>query len=54
VNFAGSRAEGLENEKTGSVWGEPGSAAMTGPLDPGVSDQELDGARRLGDRIAGW
>ena len=30
------------NEKTGSVWGEPGSAAMTGPLDPGVSEQELD------------
>jgi NAD(P)H dehydrogenase (quinone) len=42
-----------ENEKTGSVWGEPGSAAMTGPLDPGVSDQELDSARRLGVRIAG-
>jgi NAD(P)H dehydrogenase (quinone) len=41
------------NEKTGSVWGEPGSAAMTGPLDPGVSQQELDGARRLGERIAG-
>lgn len=40
------------NEKTGSVWGEAGSAAMTGPLDPGVSDQELDAARRLGDRIA--
>jgi NAD(P)H dehydrogenase (quinone) len=41
------------NEKTGSVWGEPGSAAMTGPLDPGVSEQELDSARRLGERIAG-
>jgi NAD(P)H dehydrogenase (quinone) len=41
------------NEKTGSVWGEPGSSAMTGPLDPGVSEQELDGARRLGERIAG-
>lgn len=40
------------NEKTGSVWGELGSAAMTGPLDPGVSEQELDAARRLGDRIA--
>ena len=40
------------NEKTGSVWGEPGSAAMTGPLDPGVSEQELDSARRLGERIA--
>jgi NAD(P)H dehydrogenase (quinone) len=42
-----------QNEKTGSMWGEPGSAAMTGPLDPGVSDQELDSARRLGERIAG-
>jgi multimeric flavodoxin WrbA len=40
------------NEKTGSVWGEPGSSAMTGPLDPGVSEQELDSARRLGERIA--
>ncbi len=42
-----------QNEKTGSVWGEPGSSAMTGPLDPGVSEQELDSARRLGTRIAG-
>ena len=41
-----------QNEKTGSVWGEPGSAAMTGPLDPGVSEQDLDSARRLGERIA--
>jgi NAD(P)H dehydrogenase (quinone) len=40
------------NPKTGSTWGEPGAAAMTGPLDPGVSEQELDGARRLGERIA--
>lgn len=40
------------NDKTGSVWGEPGSSAMTGPLDPGVSEQELDAARRLGKRIA--
>jgi len=42
-----------QNEQTGSVWGEPGSSAMTGPLDPGVSEQELDSARRLGERIAG-
>ena len=42
-----------QNEKTGSVWGEPGSSAMTGPLDLGVSEQELDSARRLGERIAG-
>ena len=41
-----------ENPKTGSVWAEVGAAAMTGPLDPGVSEAELDGARRLGERIA--
>ncbi len=41
-----------QNEKTGSVWGEPGAAAMTGPLDPGVGGGELDSARRLGQRIA--
>jgi NAD(P)H dehydrogenase (quinone) len=34
------------------IWGEPGAAAMTGPLDPGVSEMELDSARRLGDRLA--
>jgi len=34
------------------IWGEPGASAMTGPLDPGVSDVELDGARRLGERLA--
>lgn len=40
------------NEKTGSVWGEIGAAAMTGPLDAGVSEGELDSARRLGERVA--
>lgn len=40
------------NEQTGSVWGEVGAAAMTGPLDPGVSEGELDSARRLGERVA--
>ena len=40
------------NETTGSIWGESGAAAITGPLDPGVSAKELDGARRLGARIA--
>mgnify|MGYP001772740852 FL=1 len=25
---------------------------MTGPIDPGVGEAELDAARRLGDRIA--
>lgn len=34
------------------IWGEVGSSAMTGPLDPGVGDHELDAARRLGERIA--
>ncbi|MGA2865787.1 MAG: NAD(P)H-dependent oxidoreductase [Verrucomicrobiota bacterium] len=41
------------NEKTGSIWGESGAAAITGPLDPGVGQGELDGARRLGERVAG-
>lgn len=41
-----------ENPTTGSVWGEVGAAAMTGPLDPGVGEQELDSAHRLGERIA--
>ncbi|HLB74253.1 MAG TPA: beta-propeller fold lactonase family protein, partial [Sedimentisphaerales bacterium] len=40
------------NEKTGSIWGEPGAAAVTGPLDPGISEQEQDAARNLGQRIA--
>jgi len=40
------------NEKTGSIWGEPGAAAVTGPLDPGVNEQEQDAARKLGQRIA--
>jgi 6-phosphogluconolactonase len=39
------------NEKTGSIWAEPGAAAITGPLDPGVGEGELDGARRLGGRV---
>lgn len=40
------------NEVTGSIWGESGAAAITGPLDPGVSEDELDGGRRLGERVA--
>jgi len=40
------------NDKTGSIWGEVGATAMTGPLDPGVGEGELDGARRLGERVA--
>jgi NAD(P)H dehydrogenase (quinone) len=33
-------------------WGEMGATAMTGPLDPGVSEKERDAARRLGERVA--
>ncbi len=33
-------------------WGEIGATAMTGPLDPGVGDGEVDAARRLGERVA--
>jgi NAD(P)H dehydrogenase (quinone) len=40
------------NEKTGSVWGELGAGAMTGPIDPGVGDAELDSARCVGERVA--
>lgn len=41
-----------QNDKTGSIWGEVGSGAMTGPLDPGVGQGELDSAHRLGERVA--
>jgi NAD(P)H dehydrogenase (quinone) len=34
------------------IWAELGATAITGPLDPGVSEDELDGARRLGRRVA--
>ena len=34
------------------IWGEAGASAMTGPLDPGVSEKELDAACRLGHRLA--
>lgn len=40
------------NEQTGSVWAESGAAAITGPLDAGIGAAELDGARRLGERVA--
>lgn len=33
-------------------WAELGAGAMTGPIDPGVGDDELDSAHRLGERIA--
>ncbi|MBN2475988.1 MAG: NAD(P)H-dependent oxidoreductase [Pirellulales bacterium] len=34
------------------IWAEAGAAAMTGPLDPGISAAELDAAARLGERLA--
>jgi NAD(P)H dehydrogenase (quinone) len=40
------------NERTGSVWAEAGATATTGSTDPGISEVELDGARRLGERVA--
>jgi NAD(P)H dehydrogenase (quinone) len=43
----------LYQDKEGDdKWAELGATAMTGPLDPGVGEKELDAARRLGERIA--
>lgn len=39
-------------EESGFRYGWMGAAALTGPVDPGVSDVELDGARSLGERVA--
>jgi len=39
-------------EEGGFRFGTMGAAALTGPVDPGVSEVELDGARRLGRRVA--
>ena len=41
-----------QNPQTGSIWGESGAVAVTGPVDAGVSDSELDGAQQLGERVA--
>jgi NAD(P)H dehydrogenase (quinone) len=41
-----------QDEEGEDIWAEAGSTAMTGPLDPGVGDEEIDAARRLGDRLA--
>jgi NAD(P)H dehydrogenase (quinone) len=41
-----------QDEEGQDIWGEMGSSAMTGPLDPGIGDGETDAARRLGERIA--
>ena len=40
------------NPQPGSIWGEPGTTAVTGPVDSGVSDSELEGAQKLGERVA--
>jgi NAD(P)H dehydrogenase (quinone) len=43
----------LYQDKEGEdKWAELGATAMTGPLDPGISEKELNGARLLGERIA--
>jgi NAD(P)H dehydrogenase (quinone) len=43
----------LYQDETGEdIWGEAGSSAMTGPLDPGVGEGEREAARRLGRRVA--
>ena len=39
-------------EEGGFRYGWMGAAALTGPVDPGVGEVELDGARRLGERVA--
>lgn len=41
-----------EDEEGDDKWAEIGASAVTGPLDPGVDDKELDAARKLGERIA--
>lgn len=41
-----------EDETGEDIWAEIGATAMTGPIDPGIGERELDGARRLGERVA--
>jgi NAD(P)H dehydrogenase (quinone) len=41
-----------EDEEGDDIWGEVGSSAITGPLDPGLGPGEIDAARRLGERVA--
>jgi multimeric flavodoxin WrbA len=33
-------------------WAELGGGAMTGPIDPGIGDAEVDSAHRIGQRVA--
>ena len=46
---AGPLYQGAQSD---DIWAELGATAATGPVDPGLSAAELDGARRLGLRIA--
>jgi NAD(P)H dehydrogenase (quinone) len=41
-----------EDAEGADKWAEIGSTAATGPTDPGVEGADIDGARRLGERIA--
>jgi NAD(P)H dehydrogenase (quinone) len=41
-----------QDEEGQDIWAEVGAGAMTGPIDPGISQKELDSARRLGERVA--
>jgi len=40
------------DEEGDDIWAETGAGAMTGPIDPGIGKNELDSARRLGERVA--
>ncbi len=40
------------DEQGDDIWAETGAGAMTGPIDPGISNKELKSALRLGERIA--
>ncbi len=41
-----------QDEEGQDIWAETGAGAMTGPIDPGLSGEELDSAVRLGERVA--
>jgi NAD(P)H dehydrogenase (quinone) len=41
-----------EDAEGDDKWAEIGSTAATGPTDPGVKGADIDGAQRLGERIA--
>ena len=41
-----------QDEEGDDIWAEIGASAATGPSDPGLSEGELDAARRVGERVA--